>query len=104
MPRTKYKLSEDTLSIKGDLNAPLDIQFDIETRALIDSARERGAMDLFIDLNEVAAMGSQYIGALAAVAAEAGKYEGSLTVRAKGKVAELLKQCGLDHLMQLVIE
>lgn len=104
MPRTKYQLSEGTLAVKGDLSAPLDIQFDIETRALLDSAKERGLADIFIDLNEVAAMGSQYIGALAAVAAEAGKYDGTLTVRAKGKVAELLKQCGLDRLMQLVIE
>jgi anti-anti-sigma regulatory factor len=104
MPRTKYKLSEDTLAVKGDLNAPLDVQFDIETRALLDSAKERGSTDLFIDLSEVTIMGSQYVGALAAVAAEAGKNDGTLTVRARGKAAELLKQCGLDRLMQLIIE
>ncbi len=104
MPRTKYKLLEDTLAIKGDLSAPLDIQFDIETRALIDLAKEGGLADISIDLNEVSAMASQYIGALAAVAAEAGKYDGTLTVKAKGKVAELLKQCGLDRMMQLVSE
>ncbi len=104
MPRTKYNLSEDTLTIKGDLDAPLDIQFDIETRALLDTAEEHGSKDLFIDLNEVTIMGSQYIGALAAVAAEAGKHDGTLTIRASGKAAELLKQCGLDRMMQLIIE
>ena len=104
MPQATYKLSDDTLSIKGDLNQPLDIQFDIETQALIESARKRGLKDIFIDVRAVTAMGSQYIGALSAVAAEMKRHGGTLTVRAKGKVGELLCQCGLDRLMMLVVE
>ncbi len=104
MPRTKYELSGGTLAIEGDLSWPLDIEFDIETRALIDSAKELGLTDVTIDVRAVTAMGSQYIGALAAVAAELKKQDGTLTIQAKGPVAELLRQCGLDRLVQLVIE
>ncbi len=104
MQRPTYELSTDTLTIKGDLTSPLDVQFDIETQALIESARKHGLKDVFIDVREVAAMASQYIGALAAVAADMKKCDGELTVRAKGHVAEILRQCGLDRLMQLAIE
>ena len=104
MPEVTYELSTDTLSIGGSLDRPLDIQFDIETQALVDSARKHQLKDVSIDVRKVTYMGSQYIGALAAVAAELKKDDGTLTVRAKGQVAELIRQCGLDRLMQLVIE
>lgn len=99
-----YELSTGTLSIKGDMNSPLDVQFDIETQALIESAKKYGLTDISIDIREVTGMASQYIGALAAVAADIKKRDGELTVHAKGKVAELLRQCGLDRLMQLAID
>ncbi len=104
MQRPTFELSTDTLSIRGDLTSPLEVQFDIETQALMESARKYGLKDVTIDICEVTAMGSQYIGALAAVAADMRKCDGELTVRAKGKVAELLRQCGLDRLMQLAID
>ena len=104
MSQVRYELSTDTLSIEGDLSEPLDIQFDIETEALIESAREHGLRDIFIDVRGLTGMGSQYIGALAAVAAEMKRHDGTLTVRAKDKVGELLCQCGLDRLMLLVVE
>ena len=104
MTQATYTLSADTLVIKGDLNLPLDIQFDLETEALLESARKHGLKDIFIDVREVNYMGSQYIGALAAVAAEMKKMDGTLTVRARGKVGQLLCDTGLDRLMMLVVE
>jgi hypothetical protein len=49
-------------------------------------------------------MASQYIGALAAVAAEVKSLGGALSVRAKDHVADLLQQCGLDRILTLEIE
>ena len=91
----------DELWITGSLMQPLDMKFDIDTNALLQDAYKKGLMDVTIDLRGVMEMGSQYIGALAAVAADMKKHGGNLTVRAKGKVAELLKQCGLHRLMTL---
>ena len=101
MPKVTYQLSHDTLTVSGDLNWPLEIRFDIETQALVDSVIRLGLTDVAIDLLEVTAMGSQYIGALAAVAAALSNRGATLTIRAKGQVAGLLQQCGLDRLMQL---
>ncbi len=104
MERPTYELSTGTLTIKGDLTSPLEVQFDIETQALLESARKHGLKDISIDIRGVSAMASQYIGALAAVAADVRKCDGELTVHAKGKVAEVLRQCGLDRLLQLAID
>ncbi len=104
MDQPAYELSVDKLIIKGDLSWPLEVQFDIEAQALVESAKKHGIKDVSIDVREVTAMASQYLGALAAVAADMQKHEGTLTVRAKGNVAEVLQQCGLDRLVQLVIE
>lgn len=91
----------DELWISGSLMQPLDMKFDIEANALLQNAYKKSLMEVTIDVCGVTEMGSQYIGALAAVAADMKKHGGGLTVRAKGKVAELLKQCGLHRLMKL---
>ena len=104
MELTNYQRKGDTLVVRGSLTSPLDMEFDLETRALLDAAAASGLKDVTIDVRGVDAMMSQYIGALAALAADMKKRGGGLTVKAKGMVAELLKQCGLDQLMALDLE
>ena len=104
MEVANYKRQGNTLRIWGSLDWPLEVQFDIETRALLDEAQAQGHTNVVIDLLGLSYMGSQYIGALAAVAAEMKKSDGGLAVRAKGRVAELLRACGLDRVVSLEIE
>ncbi len=104
MDFASFTRKDDELRISGSLMWPLDVKFDIEASALLEYAAKRGLRDVTIDVRDVTAMGSQYIGALAAIAADMKRHGGGLTIRAKGKVAELLKQCGLDRLMALDLE
>jgi len=94
----------DKLRIWGNLNWPLDVKFDIETSALLAGAAEKGLTDVTIDVRDVESMGSQYLGALAAVAADMKKRGGGLTVRARGSIAELIKQVGLHRVLTLDTE
>ncbi len=94
----------DRLRIWGNLNWPLDVKFDIETSALLAEAAEKGLTDVTIDVRDVDSMGSQYLGALAAVAAGMKKQGGGLTVRARGNIAELIKQVGLHRVLTLDTE
>jgi len=94
----------DRLRIWGNLNWPLDVKFDIETSALLAEAAEKGLTDVTIDVRDVDSMGSQYLGALAAVAADMKKRGGGLTVRARGNIAELIKQVGLHRVLTLDTE
>ncbi len=104
MELTYYRRQGDTLVVQGSLTSPMDMKFDLEIRALLDAAAAGGFKDVTIDVRGVDAMVSQYIGALASVAADMKKHGGGLTVRATGEVAELLKQCGLDQLIALDLE
>jgi len=104
MDIASYRRSGALLQISGKLVWPLEVEFDLHTRALLDEAARRGLKEIAIDVTGLEAMGSQYIGALAAVAAEMKKLGGTLTVRATGRVADLLRQCGLDRVMSLEIE
>ena len=104
MELTTYRRQGDTLVVQGSLTSPIDMKFDLETRALLDAAEAGGLKDVTIDVRGVGAMVSQYIEALAAVAADMKKHGGGLTVRATGEVAELLRQCGLDQVMALDLE
>lgn len=103
METAVYRRSGALLQIAGKLIWPVDVEFDIHTRELLDEAHRRNLKEIVIDVTGLEAMGSQYIGALAAVAAEMKKFGGSLIVRATGHVAELLTQCGLDRIMTLEI-
>jgi len=91
----------DKLRIWGNLNWPLDIKFDIETSALLAEAEAKGLKDVMIDVRDVESMGSQYLGALAAVAGDMKKRGGGLTVRARGKVAKLITEVGLHRVLTL---
>lgn len=99
-----FRRDGETLSISGSLTFPLDMKFDIETGELVRDAAGKGLKDVTIDIRNVEAMGSQYLGALAAVAADMKKHGGGLTVRAKGSVADLIRQVGLDRVLVLDIE
>ena len=94
----------DRLRIWGNLNWPLDVKFDIETSALLADAAEKGLKDVTIDVRDVESMGSQYLGALAAVAGDMKKRGGGLTVRARGKIANLIKEVGLHRVLTLDTE
>ncbi len=101
MEIANYERKGTTLRIWGSLMWPLDMQFDIESNAMLEEAKKRGVKDVVIEVTDVDAMGSQYLGALAAVAAEMKRREGGLTVKAKGRVAELVRQVGLERLVTL---
>ena len=77
---------------------------DVETSALLAEAAQKGFTDVTIDVRDVDYMGSQYLGALAAVAADMKKRGGGLTVRARGNIAELIKQVGLHRVLTLDTE
>ncbi len=94
----------DRLRIWGNLNWPLDVKFDIETSALLAEAAEKGFTDVTIDVRDVESMGSQYLGALAAVAADMKRRGGGLTVQARGKIAKLITEVGLHRVMTLDTE
>jgi anti-anti-sigma factor len=94
----------DKLRIWGNLNWPLDVKFDIETSALLAEAAQKGLTDVTIDVRDVESMGSQYLGALAAVAADMKKRGGALTVLARGKIAKLITDVGLHRVLMLDTE
>jgi len=104
MEFANFQRNGDRLRIWGNLNWPLDVKFDIETSALLAEAAEKGLTDVTIDVRDVESMGSQYLGALAAVAADMKKRGGGLTVRARGSIAELIKQVGLHRVLTLDTE
>lgn len=104
MEFANFQRDGDRLRIWGNLNWPLDVKFDIETSALLAEAAEKGLTDVTIDVRDVSSMGSQYLGALAAVAADMKKRGGGLTVRARGNIAELIKQVGLHRVLTLDTE
>jgi len=104
MEFANFQRDGDKLRIWGNLNWPLDVKFDIETSALLAEAAGKGLKDVTIDVRDVESMGSQYLGALAAVAADMKKRGGGLTVRARGSIAELIKQVGLHRVLTLDTE
>lgn len=104
MQLANFKRNQSTLIIEGDLTWPLDMRFDMEISALLADVHEAGLNDITIDLRAVVAISSQYIGALAAVAAELKKVGGSLSVMASNKIAQILRNTGLDRLVALYLE
>lgn len=104
MADATYELTGNTLAVKGKLQFPVDTEFFTCANALVKGASERGAKSICVDLRKVTYMASQYIGVLAAMAGEASVAEGRVKVRAKGKVANLLVDCGLNHVLTLTVE
>ena len=92
-----FKQADNVLVIKKDLTSPLDVEFDIACRKLLDSDHH----EIVIDLSRVKRIISQYLGALAMAAAEARRSKRTLTVRATGTVLDVIKQVGFDQLMNL---
>ena len=104
MGQAAYELAGSTLAIRGELLFPVDAEFFTCANALVKDAKRRGVMSPCVDLRKVPYMASQYIGVLAAMAGEIASKEGRLTVNAKGQVAKVLVECGLNHVLTLVIE
>jgi anti-anti-sigma factor len=104
MGLAEFRREGNLLRIWGDLDQPMDVRFDIEARALLDEARAGGKKDLVIDLRGLSCMGSQYIGALTAIFAEARRMGATLTVKAKARVADVLQQCGLERVLNIETE
>ncbi len=94
-----YELDGSTLKITGELSQVLDINFDIQTRELLEAPDGQ----LTIDLSGVSYMASQYLGALAAVAMEAGKANKELVVIATNKVSSVIQLAGFDRILKLEI-
>lgn len=92
-----YELEGSTLKITGELSQVLDLNFDIHTQELLELPDSR----LTIDLSGVNYMASQYLGALAAVAMEAGKANKELVVIATAKVSAVIELAGFDRILKL---
>ncbi len=92
-----FKVVDQILIIDKDLTSPLDMEFDIACRELLDANHPNPV----IDMTRVKRIISQYLGALAMAAAEARKSSRTLTVRACGVVYDVIKQVGFDQLMTL---
>lgn len=83
---------------RGILTAPIDLDFDLMTQELLESTKEA---EIVIDLCGVLAMNSMYLGAIAAVAAEARREKRELLVRARKKVGKVMLQCGFHRILKL---
>jgi anti-anti-sigma factor len=101
MQGATYESLGNTLKIHGNLDWPLDLEFDIQTKSFLEEAKKAAYEDIRIDVTKVEFMGSQYLGAMAAVAAVVKSMGATLTVIATGKVGELLHQIGLHRVMKL---
>ena len=104
MSIAEYSLHGNELRISGSLDSPLDIRFDIEMRALVDALTERGVAEVVVDIRDVPTIVSQYVGALAAAAAEIKRLGGVVTVRASGRVADVLRECGIGKVALLEVD
>ena len=97
---TDFIISGNELVIKTDLTSPMDVQFDIACRKLLDAEGE----EIVIDLVAVKRIISQYLGGIALVAAEAKKSGRRLKIRAAaGHVAEVFQTVGFDRLMEIEV-
>jgi anti-anti-sigma factor len=81
----------------------MGVEFDIHTKSILEQVERTKSKELCIDVVNVKFMGSQYLGALAAVAGEARRLGAALTVKAAGRVGQVLRQAGLDRVMGLEI-
>lgn len=90
-------MEANVLFIHEDLTSPLDVEFDIACRELLESDHR----ELIIDLTRVKRIISQYLGALAMAASEARRTGRILTIRAGGAVYDVIRQVGFDQLMNL---
>jgi anti-anti-sigma factor len=101
MQTATYQQVGNTLMVSGTLDWPLDIEFDLHTKRFIDNMKRAEQSDLRIDVTGVDFMGSQYLGAIASIAAVVKAMGGSLTVTATGRVGQTLQQVGLERVMAL---
>ncbi len=101
----KCHRSGTTLRITGSLHQPVDAEFDLSVRALLDEAAEKGAENITVDLREVTYIGSQYLGAIGSLAVEMKRTNGgTVTVYACEHIASLISMTGFDHVLTLVTE
>ena len=97
--RMAYKVDGDTLTVHGDLTGVIDLEFDVFASELLEAE----ATVLTIDLMGVTMMGSAHIGILSAFASKVHERGRRLRVVATGNVAKLLKETGVDQLLELAV-
>jgi len=103
MDLATYEQIGNTLIISGHLDWPLDVEFDLHTKAFIEEVKKAQWEDVRIDVSGVDYMGSQYLGALAAIASVITSLGGKLTVKAAGQVAQTIHNVGLHRIMDLEV-
>jgi hypothetical protein len=91
------RVLHNTLYCNRNLNNPLDMEFEIACRQLLVP----GDKILVIDLTHVNIIISQYLGAIAAVAAEARRSDRRIIVRVRKTVSEILYRLRFDQLMEI---
>ncbi len=104
MPGTTYERKVGELRVVGSLSLPIDMEFDVNTRALVDEAIEKGVYQVTLDLREVTYVSSQYLGAIAAIAVDMKKLGGGLVVMANPRMAKLMRTGGFDQVLTLLVE
>lgn len=92
-----YVLEGATLTVSGDLNEALDVNFDIQLTKLL----EQDVDVLTIDLLAVRQISSLYLGSLTLAAEEAATRDKRLRVIATSDVAKICQMVGLQHVLDL---
>jgi hypothetical protein len=91
------RVIHNTLYCNRNLNNPLDMEFEIACRRLM----EPGPKILVMDLTHVSVIISQYLGTIAAIAAEAHRADRRLIVRVCKVISEILYRLRFDQLMEI---
>ena len=91
--------SGNTVYVRRDMNRPLDMEFDIACRKLLDCP----SGELVVDMSGVRSAAAQYLHALASVAREAGKSGRTLVVRAGGELASAIRPMDEEKLFKLEV-
>ena len=91
-----YELDGTVLRVSGDLEDPLDTEFDIYSDRLLHL--EEGLLTL--DLTGVRYMGSWYLGRIADMSIRANLEDKKLKVVAAKDVAKIICMAGLDKMVE----
>ncbi len=90
----EIEVSGNTLRVTGQPALALEEAFRLAVRRLLGTDHET----LVVDLSGVPYIGSEYLGELAAMVVEAAQKQRSVSIRATGTVAKLLRLGELDKL------
>ncbi|MBN1808377.1 MAG: hypothetical protein JW909_04870 [Planctomycetes bacterium] len=96
--RASYRVEGDRLVIRGRLDWPLDLTFDLCLRDLMENST---AMALVMDLSGVSRITSPYIGVIAAAAEELAAGGRTLKILADEPIARTLASAGIPELADI---